>query len=127
MCRGQAQEGSVEVVANDGDVVWLASATHSVLDAALGGPLAEIRDVGAGHARCHAGQLGGQPVWRVRWRQLEPSQVVLEYLGSATFVGQAHPCNLVNRSSFGELRSVRGDLCVFHRLTGPSLDNEVGV
>jgi hypothetical protein len=46
---------------------------YCVLHAKHGGPLAEIGDVGDGKAVGCAGQLGGQPVGRDAWHQLEPA------------------------------------------------------
>ena len=64
------------MVARDGDVDQIAGA-NSVLHATHGGPLAEVRNVGAGQSLGRAGELGGQAVGRQRWSQLEPAQVVL--------------------------------------------------
>jgi len=42
-----------------------------------------------------AGHLGGQPVGREQRVQLEPTQIVVEYVGSPALVRQTHPHNLV--------------------------------
>ena len=95
VCCGQKPEGGVEVVACDGDALVHLASANGVLHAKHGGPLAEVRDVGAGHALGRAGELGGEAVGRQPWIQLQPAEVVLEYVGAPAFVGEPHPHHLV--------------------------------
>ena len=93
---GQNAERGVEVAASDGDVgLDLIGGSGSVLDAGHGGTLAQIGDVGAGQAIGGAGQLGGQPVGRQRWSQLQAVEVVFKYVGAPALVGKPHPHHLV--------------------------------
>ena len=61
VCCGEKSKGGVEVAAGDSDLVRVVRA-HGVLHANHGGPLAEVCDVGAGHALGRAGELGGEAV-----------------------------------------------------------------
>jgi hypothetical protein len=76
-------EGGVEVVARDRDApVHLASA-DGVLHAKHRCTLAQqIGDVGTGKPLSGAGQLGGEAVGRQLQGQLQPTDVVLEYVGA---------------------------------------------
>jgi hypothetical protein len=69
--------------------------TGGFLHAEQGGPLAHVRDVGAGHSLSRAGQLGRESMGRQPRVQLEPAQVVLEDVGASAIVGQSHPHNLI--------------------------------
>ena len=62
------------MAAHDGDALVCLGSANGVLDAKHSGPLAEIRDVGAGHAIGRAGQLGGEAAGRQPLVQLEPAQ-----------------------------------------------------
>jgi hypothetical protein len=93
--RSEKTECGFKVVASDGYVVRLVGTANSILHAKHGGTLAQICDVGAGEPLGRAGQLGCEAVWRQPWIQLEPAQVVFEYIGAPPFVGQSHPYNLI--------------------------------
>jgi hypothetical protein len=51
--------------------------------------------VAVGHALGGAGDLSGQAVGRQARVQLQPVDVVLEYVGAPAFVRQPHPHNLI--------------------------------
>lgn len=57
-------------------------------------PLAHVGDIGAG-PMLRTGHLGGELVGREPRVQLEPAQVVPEYVGAPVLARQAHPHDLV--------------------------------